>query len=102
MSRIGKLSILLATYCKSQLAQNSESSWFQGPFFMISGGLGGLGINFHADLGIVGTQTCSLACLVTSLWRPGGALGRSLDIGEDTWRSRLGFYCFLADLGDPF
>ena len=34
--------------------------------------LGGLGINFHVDLDIFGTQTCSLACLVASLWRPGG------------------------------
>ena len=44
MSRIGKLSILLAMYYKGQRAQNSEFSWFQGPFFLI---LGGLGTNFH-------------------------------------------------------
>ena len=63
---------------------------------------GGLETNFHVDLGIFGTQTCSLACLAVALWRPGGALGRSLGIGEDTWRSRLGFDRFLADFEDPF
>ena len=45
---------------------------FQGPFFMI---LGGLGTNFHVDLGIPGTSTCYLACWVASLWRPGGPCG---------------------------
>ena len=57
-----------------------------------------------------------LACLVPLLWRPGGPwndpgaiLGRSWDdpgtVGgtrNDPVTSRLGFYRFFVDLGDPF
>ena len=48
---------------------------------------------------------CHLACLVPLLYRPGepwdgpGTLGSTK---KDTVRSRLGFYRFLVDLGDPF
>ena len=34
--------------------------------------LGGLGTNFHVDLCAFVTETCCLAFLVASLWRPGG------------------------------
>ena len=67
--------------------------------------LGGIGINFHVDLGIFGIQTCYLACLVASARRPGGPLGdpRTLgSTGKDTLRSRLDFYRFVVHVGTPF
>ena len=78
MSRIEKWSILWRKYCKAQLLQKLEFLWFQGPFFMI---WGGLGTNFQVDLDSFGTQTCYLACLVASLWCPGGPWG-DWEIGE--------------------
>ena len=65
---------------------------------------------------VYGAHGCHLACLVPLLWRPGGPwddpeaiLGRSWDdpgtVGgtrKDPVRSRLGFYRFFVDLGDPF
>ena len=44
MSWIGKPSICHERCCKNELSQKLHFSWFQGPYFMI---LGGLGINFH-------------------------------------------------------
>ena len=41
---VAKTSIWHGRYCKNQLSQKLDFSWFQGPFFMI---LGGLGTNFH-------------------------------------------------------
>ena len=61
-------------------------------------------INFHLDLGIFGTQTCSLACLVASLWRPGrpwadpGTLGSTR---ENTWGSRLELLLIFVGFRDP-
>ena len=62
--------------------------------------LGSLGTNFHVDLGIFCIQTCYSACLVASLWRPGGPwddlgtiLGRSWgDPGTilGHWRAKEG------------
>ena len=43
-SGIGKPSISHWRYCKNQLSQKLNFSWFQGPFFMI---LNGLGTNCH-------------------------------------------------------
>ena len=101
MSRIGKLRILGAMYCKNQFAQNSGFLWFQGPFFMI---LGGLGTDFHVDLDIFGTQTCSLACLVASLWPPGGSWDDPGTLGstrQDTWMSGLEFFLIFNGFRDP-
>ena len=52
-----------------------------------------------------GAHGCHLACLVPPLYRPGGPWddpGTSGDTRKDTVRSRLGFYRFSVDLGDPF
>ena len=65
---------------------------------------------------VYGAFGCHLACLVPLLWRPGGPwddpgtiLGRSWDDPgklEGTRKgpvtSRLGFYQFFVDFGDPF
>ena len=54
---------------------------------------------------VYGVHECHLACWVPLLWRPGrpwddpGTLGSTR---KDIVRSRLGFYRFLIDLGDPF
>ena len=63
--------------------------------------LGSIGTNFHVDLGF----PCYLACLVASLWLPGGPWGDPGTSGstkKDTLRSRLGFMLFFGDLGTPF
>ena len=52
-----------------------------------------------------GAHGCHLACLVPLLYRPGGPWDDPGTLGntkKDTVRSRLGFYQFLVDLGDPF
>ena len=57
------------------------------------------------DLGILGSQTCHLACLVASLWRPGVPwvdLGTAGSTTKDTLRSMVGFHEFSVDLGKPF
>ena len=65
---------------------------------------------------VYGAFGCHLACLVLLLWRPGGpwddpgtSLGRSWDdpgtlegTRKGPVRSRLGFYRFFGDFGDPF
>ena len=48
----------------------------------------------QADIGIFGTQTCHLARLIASFWRPGGPWGDIGTLGsmtKDTLMSRLGF-----------
>ena len=45
VSGIGKPSIWQGRYCKNQLLQKLDFSWFPGQFSMI---LGGLGTNFHS------------------------------------------------------
>ena len=52
-----------------------------------------------------GAHGCHLACFVPLLYRPGGPWDDPGTLGstrKDTVRSRLGFYRFLFDLGDPF
>ena len=65
---------------------------------------------------VYGAHGCHLACLVPLLWRPGvpwddpgTILGRSWDdpgtlegTRKGPVRSRLGFYRFFGDFGDPF
>ena len=66
--------------------------------------LAGLGAIFYVDLDFFGTQTCSLARLVASLWRPAGHwgdIGTLGSTGKDTWRSRLGFFLIFYEFGDP-
>ena len=58
----------------------------------------------QADLGNFGTPTCYLACLVASLWRPGGPwgdLGTLESITKHTLRSRLGFLWIFGRFRDP-
>ena len=61
---------------------------------------------FQADLGIFGTQTCHLACLVASLWRPAETLGRSWGTREHNKGHyevpALIIIFFFADFGTPF
>ena len=61
MPRIGKLSVLQTKSCKNQLSQKLAFSLTQGPFFMIWGRL------WYRFLGIPGTSTCYLTCVVASL-----------------------------------
>ena len=67
--------------------------------------LDGLGTDFHVDLGILGAQTCYLACLVATLWRPGRRWGDPGTLGskkKDTLRFRLGLLLIFTDLVTPF
>ena len=57
--------------------------------------------NFHVDLGILGAQTCYLACFVDSLWRSGGPWddhGTLRSTKHISLRSRLDFYYFFVHL----
>ena len=64
--------------------------------------LGGLGHNFHVDLGVFGTQTCSLACLVAALWRPGGPWGDPWTLGRTLGGPDLDFIVFSLISGTHF
>ena len=58
----------------------------------------------QADLSIFGTQTCYLAYVVDSLWRPGGPWGDPGTLGrtsKGTLRSRLGFLLLFDRFRDP-
>ena len=63
-----------------------------------------LGI-FATTSQVDGAHGCHLACLVPLLWRPGGPWddpGTLEGTRKDPVRSRLGFYRFFVDLGEPF
>ena len=54
---------------------------------------------------VYGAHGCHLACLVPPLWRPGGPWddpGTLEGTRKGHVRSRLGFYQFCVDSGDPF
>ena len=56
-----------------------------------------------AELGIFGTQTCHSACLVDSLWRPGGPwddLGTLESTTKETLRSMLRVSSFFGGFKD--
>ena len=63
-----------------------------------------LGI-FATSSQVYGAHGCHLACLVPLLWRPGGPWddpGTLEGTRKDPGRSRLGFYWFFVDFGNPF
>ena len=86
--------------------------WLAGFWLLVAEFLG----IFATRSQVHGAHGCHLACLVPLLWRPGGPwddpgtiLGRSWDdpgtLGgtrKGPVRSRLGFYRFFVDFGDPF